>query len=66
MVYYRAQDYPLLYPQFWHIEQLTIPVGDFHIYSLEAACYLGLSEFQKGKIRSQEHCFVSSYPVHNG
>lgn len=55
-----------LYPQFCHIEQLTVPVEDFCIYSPEAACYLGLSEFQKGKILSQEHALfqVTQYLRH--
>lgn len=55
-----------LYPQFCHIEQLTVPVEDFRIYSPEAACYLGLSEFQKGKILSQEHALfqVTQYLRH--
>ena len=45
---------------------MTVPVEDFRIYSPEAACYLGLSEFQKGKILSQEHALfqVTQYLRH--
>lgn len=66
MVYHRAQDYPPFVSSVLSCRTADYPSRDFRIRSPEAACYLGLSEFQKRQIRSQEHCFVSSRSVPKG
>lgn len=48
----------LLYAQFCHIEQLTIPEEDSAFAALKQPVIIVCQNSRKAKISSQEHCFV--------